>query len=405
MPATLAAFLVVCSSCGGGGSTSPDNPVLLVSPGLLDFGSNGAVLVLRLTNEMGAPLTWAATTEGTWFRLSRSGGEVPAESTIEVEVSVDRAGLAPGVHNGRVVVSSPAQSRDVFVRVEKIPSMEIDLLATDGFIDAGGAYQEVKSDFRIEDSGDDFAYEVKIFNYGVGLPSGSQVLARPATETGGTELQSIRLGFPTQGLAAIASPSLLEWSLGPLQVGASARIIYHARAVRDGRAAHRVQWTGGGISGAVSRDVPTVIGETSPRVEFDLSDGLVDAGGVFQSSGNFQLGDGGAGKPQGLVYQIVLTNPSAVSSISNAVATVRVGGRTGIVEFRGVPPGFPTSGAVVPMGSSLIWTVNTLAPGQSAILQLLSEAVDAGQDVATATLTFDLAGGTLLVEEFTGVGN
>jgi uncharacterized repeat protein (TIGR01451 family) len=142
-------------------------------------------------------------------------------------------------------------------------------------------------------------------------------------------------------------------------------------------------------------------------IELDLSneDGFRDAAGVFQSAKEvFRVGDGGTGRENELVYQVVVTNRSTVFAATNVVITDVVAPNSDIIEFRAVITGFPTRGTVSGTSADgFTWTIGTLGPGESAEIQFRAEALLPGDDVNRADLTADQLTGARRDEEPTTV--
>jgi uncharacterized repeat protein (TIGR01451 family) len=142
-------------------------------------------------------------------------------------------------------------------------------------------------------------------------------------------------------------------------------------------------------------------------VEFDVSneDGFRDAGGVFQSAKEiFRVGDGGAARPNDLIYQVIITNRSTVFTATNVVVVDRVAPNTAIIAWVATITGFPTRGSVGSTSAAgFTWTIGTLGPLQSAEIQFRAEALLAGNDFNRVTLTADQISGARVDEEPTTV--
>jgi uncharacterized repeat protein (TIGR01451 family) len=141
-------------------------------------------------------------------------------------------------------------------------------------------------------------------------------------------------------------------------------------------------------------------------IELDISneDGFRDAAGVFQSAKEiFRIGDGGLGRENELIYQVIVTNRSAFTA-TNVVMVDRTAPNSGIIEFRNVITGFPTVGTVsATSNAGFTWTIPSLGPGVSAEIQFRAEAVRSGDDVNRVDLTADQLTGSKRDEEPTTV--
>jgi len=146
-------------------------------------------------------------------------------------------------------------------------------------------------------------------------------------------------------------------------------------------------------------------------IEFDVSneDGFRDAAGVFQSAKEvFFVGDGGAARPNELVYQVIITNRSTVFTATNVRVVDAVGPVSGRVECRAIIAGFPTTGTTSPAApacnaSGFTWNIGSLGPGVSAEIQFRAEALLPGNDLNRVTLTADQISGSRIDEEPTTV--
>ena len=142
-------------------------------------------------------------------------------------------------------------------------------------------------------------------------------------------------------------------------------------------------------------------------VEFDVTneDGFRDAGGVFQSSKEiFNVGDGGTGKENEMIFQVIITNRSTVFTATNVRVVDLVAPNSSIFVWRATITGFPTLGTVSGTSSAgFTWTIGTMTPGQSAEIQFRAEALFPGNDFNRVTLTADQISGARVDEEPTTV--
>jgi uncharacterized repeat protein (TIGR01451 family) len=141
-------------------------------------------------------------------------------------------------------------------------------------------------------------------------------------------------------------------------------------------------------------------------IELDVSneDGFRDAAGVFQSAKEiFRVGDGGLGRENELIYQVIITNRSAFTATGVTVVDA-VAPNSGIIEFRNVITGFPTVGSVSGTSNAgFTWNIGSLGPGASAEIQFRAEALRSGDDVNRVDLTADQLTGVIRDEEPTTV--
>jgi len=78
--------------------TSSSQPILSVTPDILDFGSSQTTLIFSVQNNGTAILNWAAaeTPQQSWLTsITPSSGSLSAGANVPVTVTVDRAGIAP----------------------------------------------------------------------------------------------------------------------------------------------------------------------------------------------------------------------------------------------------------------------------------------------------------------------
>jgi len=103
--------------------TLRDPARLEVSPGSLSFsaqesGSNPSSKVLTIKNSGGKGLSWTASENLGWLKLSRTEGSLDAGASEQVTVTVDVSGLSVGTKQSQIVVLAiGAQGSPVFVDV------------------------------------------------------------------------------------------------------------------------------------------------------------------------------------------------------------------------------------------------------------------------------------------------
>lgn len=115
-PTPLLVVAIALASCSGGdGGTSPDPPapraILSLAASSQNFaGEIGAELpptIVAVGNSGNAPLVWTATTNASWLVATPTSGTVAAGQSAGITVSVNVAGLGPGVQSGTLSVQAP----------------------------------------------------------------------------------------------------------------------------------------------------------------------------------------------------------------------------------------------------------------------------------------------------------
>ena len=131
--ALLLFAIVAASACSGASSpvdpdpVSPDPPgqspppgtSLTVSTSAVSLGAVAAEASILLRNTGDASVTWAQQATAGWVTASPAGGTLSAGGSAAVRIEVDRDGLEPGVHSGRIrfVVGQGGPQVDVSVEV------------------------------------------------------------------------------------------------------------------------------------------------------------------------------------------------------------------------------------------------------------------------------------------------
>jgi len=89
---------------------SPTPPTLSAAPSALTLLAGGLVdpsRRLTISNAGSSPLDWQASPgASTWISLSQTSGTLPASSAETIELTVDTSGLAYGIHQGQVQVTT-----------------------------------------------------------------------------------------------------------------------------------------------------------------------------------------------------------------------------------------------------------------------------------------------------------
>ncbi|HUP01057.1 MAG TPA: carboxypeptidase regulatory-like domain-containing protein [Gemmatimonadota bacterium] len=182
---------------------------------------------------------------------------------------------------------------------------------------------------------------------------------------------------------------------------------------------NRVTVTGTNPAGTLSAsDIACVTTTVTIELDIQNEDGSIDAGGVFQSAKEvFVVGDGGAARPDSLVYKVTITNQSQFAA-TNVVVVDQVAPNTGAIVCRAilatVPAGEPGGGGANPtVGSAgpaacattgFTWNIGTLGAGQAAVIYFRAEALSPQSGVGNRVrLTADQLTGEIVNEEPTTV--
>lgn len=140
-PGTATAKLDVTWNSEGGPASIPvtmevpSAPALATSPDSLryDYFVNAASFVVRNTGN--APLTWNASASAGWVQLASTAGTLAAGDSAVVGATVDRGGLATGIHTGSITVTSGTlPSRTVGLRLKHF--VETKWLLSEPLVDA-----------------------------------------------------------------------------------------------------------------------------------------------------------------------------------------------------------------------------------------------------------------------------
>lgn len=112
----------VTISSNGGESTlnvsmdvPSQSPVLNLSASSLDFGDTDDLRTLTIENTGLQDLNWSAAADQTWLSLSSNSGTVSPASSSDINVNIDRTGLADGDYSG--VVSFTSDGGDASIDV------------------------------------------------------------------------------------------------------------------------------------------------------------------------------------------------------------------------------------------------------------------------------------------------
>ncbi len=205
-----------------------------------------------------------------------------------------------------------------------------------------------------------------------------------------------------------SSPGLF-WGIGTLGAGESASLYFRAEALDDGDDVNRVSVTAEGLDSAILIEEPTLVGGSGPALSLGVADGHI-VGGVFSSAIELHVvGAGSSADPDALIYQIVVTNQSAVSATGVEILA-RIP-RTGAgLACAAIREGDPAGGANPNIGSAscsidggLGWLIGELGPGESAVLYARVEALSPGNHLSRVTLSADALSAEVRRDELTPV--
>lgn len=105
----------------------PAEPVLVVSPDELNFGTTHTALTILLSNSGTGTLSWTAGDDAAWLSLNHTSGSITSE-TDTVTVTADRTGLDPGDYTAMVTITpagAPAREVSVAMNVPVAPVLAV----------------------------------------------------------------------------------------------------------------------------------------------------------------------------------------------------------------------------------------------------------------------------------------
>ena len=117
---------VIFTSNGGNAEivismTVPDQPVLEVSPNILDFTSEYVVKELSISNSGTGILDWIIDAKETWITVDQETGKTNEAETDEINIIVDRSAATDlGSYSGELGITSDGGDATVRVVMEKI---------------------------------------------------------------------------------------------------------------------------------------------------------------------------------------------------------------------------------------------------------------------------------------------
>ncbi len=87
-------------------TTTAAGGALAVDRGSVSLGASGTSGSVNLSNGGSAPVKYTSKASTTWLSAAPASGTVPADGSIPVAVTINRAGLAPGAYSGTVTFTS-----------------------------------------------------------------------------------------------------------------------------------------------------------------------------------------------------------------------------------------------------------------------------------------------------------
>ena len=155
---------------------------------------------------------------------------------------------------------------------------------------------------------------------------------------------------------------------------------------------------------------------SSGLIEFDITndDGTTPTpapAGFVSTKEVFQVGDGGAARPDSLVYKVTVSNLSTTDTATNVVIRDSVGPNNNIIACRAIVASVkPAASSAPPTTCTLgdrgwVWTVGDLPPSSQVELYFRAQALDlgGGADVNRVRLTADQAANPMVDDEPTTV--
>jgi hypothetical protein len=109
----------VLASCEGGGPAAPSSDVRLSATAIV-FSMSDDQRPVTITNLGNAPIDWRLlSTSASWLRVLPAVGTVPAHSSEEIIVQVDRAAVAQGTHTASLQLQTGSESYTLDVSVQQ----------------------------------------------------------------------------------------------------------------------------------------------------------------------------------------------------------------------------------------------------------------------------------------------
>lgn len=112
------------------------SPVLALSVTSLDFGETNDLQSITIENTGLQDLNWSASTDQDWLSLSSTSGTVAAASSQDINVNIDRSGLADGSYSGQISFTSDGGDATVAIDMTVVGNGAGDDADNDGVPDA-----------------------------------------------------------------------------------------------------------------------------------------------------------------------------------------------------------------------------------------------------------------------------
>ncbi|MBN2091175.1 FG-GAP repeat protein [candidate division KSB1 bacterium] len=123
-----------------------DNPVLNISPTILDFGSTLTKLSCSVMNDGVLPLTWqlAESPDKSWITsITPSSGTISGIGSQNVEIVIDRTELAQGTYSGKIQATSNGGTKEITVNMNIPGAPELSVTPTSLDFGASGTEMSV----------------------------------------------------------------------------------------------------------------------------------------------------------------------------------------------------------------------------------------------------------------------
>ncbi len=124
------------------------SPILQVNTNSLDFGDNLTTLSFVISNIGDDTLNWNISDNQAWIEVSQTNGSTNPNGSNNINVTVDRTGLANGTHTGEINVTSDGGDHTIDVSLNVTPAQ---LIVNPTSLDFGE--EQTSLNLTIENSG------------------------------------------------------------------------------------------------------------------------------------------------------------------------------------------------------------------------------------------------------------
>ncbi|MFN2384478.1 MAG: carboxypeptidase regulatory-like domain-containing protein [Gemmatimonadota bacterium] len=381
-------------------------PVTTTDQGSIQNARDAAIAASN-TGTIPDQVVWIQWFDDVILGRQQVGGGIQSEDTVEVTLVA-----TPSLYSG---VPLPGSWCNIATVTDLDNSFDADTLCHE----VRQSLLDVRKTARdaVLSGGATAVFDIEIANLG-SAPLTGVVVSDTLDATFGRKLTSTDIAinaavFPTATVTINPDSFSFSINVGTLNPTAFVRVatVSIPTPTRAGVFCNRVTSRGTNPVGTLIETDIACVTTTPPPIEFDVSneDGFRDAGGVFQSSKEtFRVGDGGAARPDSLIYQVIVTNRSAFTATGVRVVDA-VAPNNGNIVCRTILTGFPTRGTTTPAApacntTGFTWNIGTLPGGASAEIQFRAEALAPGSNVGNrVTLTADQLTGAIVDEEPTTV--